>query len=103
SARDFGRDGLFLAGVDLPRGTHLHFYFGFSGGCIEAFGEVVHDRPRLESSGIERQGVGVRLTVLAPRERERLDRFLAERREADEAALRAALVRVRAERVRRFA
>jgi hypothetical protein len=101
NARNLGKNGLFLGGVSLPRGTQLHFYFGMHDTSIEAFGQVVHDGPRLEASGIERQGVGVRLTFLSPRDRMRLDRFLNDRREADELALRAALVRVRAERVRR--
>jgi hypothetical protein len=101
-ARDFSRSGLFLAGVDLPTGTRLHFYFDLPSGCVEAFGEVVHDHPRWETLGGEREGCGIRLLSLPAGDRARLDRFLQERREADLAAANGALVRVRAERMRRL-
>ncbi len=96
--RDVGRDGLFLAHCELPVGTRLHFYFELpERGCVEAFGVVVHERPRLDAFGAETEGVGVRFTRVSPHARARLDRFVDERRALDEAAMRAALARARAE------
>src|SRR3954447_14597252 len=46
-ARDIGPNGLFLSQVELPPGTPLRFFFELPetwGGCIEAFGRVVHGR-----------------------------------------------------------
>jgi hypothetical protein len=100
-ARDIGSDGLFLSGVDQPLGTRLHFFFELPesrGGCIEAFGEVVHAGPRLDATGFEIPGVGVRILRISPRNRARLERYLDERQAIDAACLSAAQVRVRAER-----
>ena len=102
-ARDIGPNGLFLAQVELPESTPLHFFFELPetwGGCIEAFGRVVHTRPRLDATGHEVAGVGVRLLRMAPRDRARLDHYLAERRSIDAAYLSAGEVRARAERMR---
>jgi len=97
--RDLGADGLFLAYVDLPIGTRLHFYFELpERGCVEAFGVVTHETPRLDAWGAETPGVGVRFTRLSPHARARLDQWLDERRALDQAALNAALGRARAER-----
>jgi hypothetical protein len=102
-AYDIGENGLFLSRVDAPIGTRIHFFFELPeswGGLVEAYGEVVHDRPRLDTTGFETQGVGVRMLRMSPRDRGRLDRYLAERRLIDAAYLSAAEVRRRAERMR---
>jgi hypothetical protein len=96
--RDLGSDGLFLAYVDLPVGTRLHFYCELpERGCFEAFGVVSHQRARLDAWAGETPGVGVRFTRLSPHARARLDQWLDERRAVDEASLKAALDRARAE------
>ena len=102
-AYDIGEQGLFLSRVDLPVGTRLHFFFELPeswGGLVEAFGEVVHTQPRLDTTGFETPGAGVRLLRMSPRDRARLDRYLAERRMIDAAYLSAAEVRRRAEQMR---
>lgn len=101
-ARDIGEHGLFLSGAEAAPGTRLHFFFELPescGGCIEAFGIVVHAQPRVDPLAPGRQvaGVGVRLLHLSSRDRARLDRYLAERRAIDAACLSAAAVRLRAE------
>jgi len=101
-AYDIGEQGLFLARVDAPIGTRLHFFFELPevwGGLVEAFGEIVHLQPRLDATGFETPGAGVRLLRMSPRDRARLDRYLAERRRIDAAYLSAAEVRRRAERM----
>jgi hypothetical protein len=102
-ACDLGARGLFLAHVELPVGTRLHVFFALpetSSGCVELFGEVVHTRPRLDSMGHEVRGVGVRIRRISPRDRARLDAYLAERRTIAEARRRAGDVRARAEQMR---
>lgn len=99
-ARDIGSKGLFLQQVELPVGTRIHFFFELpetAGGCIEAFGEVVHGRPRLDAMGHEVPGAGVRFLRLSTRDRARLDQYLNERKMIDAAYLSAHAVRVRAE------
>ena len=99
--RDFAARGLFLADVQLPICTRLHLYVELPTGWIEVFGVVVHDRPRLDASGSSRIGVGVRFTRIALDDEHRLEGFLGERREAGQAAIHAALVRLRAEQISR--
>jgi hypothetical protein len=93
-AHDIADKGLFVSGIFADPGMRLHFFFELpetSGGCIEAFGVVVHTR---------RSGVGVRFSHLSRRDRLRLDRYLAERKAIEHAYLSAARVRARAEQVR---
>jgi len=99
--RDFAARGVFLADVQLPCATRLHLYIELPEGCIEVFGVVVHDRPRLDASGATRLGIGVRFTRIALVDEQRLNAFLSERREAGQAAIQAALVRLRAEQMSR--
>ncbi|MGZ3442439.1 MAG: hypothetical protein ACXVDD_23120, partial [Polyangia bacterium] len=102
-AYDIGENGLFRSRVSVPVGTRLHFFFELPeswGGLIEAFGEVVHSQPRFDTTGFETPGVGVRLLRMTPRDRARLDQYLAERRLIDAAYLSAAEVRRRAEQMR---
>jgi hypothetical protein len=64
---------------------------------------VVHGRPQVDAQGVAREGVGVRFTRIAMADEQRLEAFLGERKIANQAALSAALVRVRAEQMsRRF-
>lgn len=102
--RDFNRRGLFLAGVTLPCATRVHIYLDIPGGCVETFGVVVHNRPQIDvMTGMQRDGIGIRFTRISPADEQRLDAFLADRKGADEAAIHAAVVRVRAEQMsRRF-
>ncbi len=101
--RDFGPRGLFLAGVELPCATRVHLYLDIPGGCVEAFGVVVHDRPHADATGSYRAGVGIRFTHLSLDDEQRLEAFVADRRNADAAAMQAALVRIRAQMMsRRF-
>jgi hypothetical protein len=99
-SRDFGTRGLFLAGVTLKCATRVHLYLDIPGACVEAFGVVVHGRPQVDAHGIARDGVGVRFTRIAMADEQKLEAFLSERRLANQAALTAALVRVRAEHMR---
>ncbi len=102
-SRDFGQRGLFLSGVNLPCATRVHLYLDIPTGCIEAFGVVVHDRSQVDATGMARQGVGIRFTRLSLTDEQRLETFLDDRRDAAQAALQAALARIRAERMsRRF-
>ena len=53
-AYDIGENGLFLLRVNALPGTRLHFFFELpesAGGLVEAFGVVVHQRPRLDVTG----------------------------------------------------
>lgn len=103
-ARDLGERGMFLQQVALPVGTRLHLFFELPeswGGCVEAFGEVVHARPRLDVMGNEIAGVGVRFSWMSAHDRARLEAYLRERRSIDAACLSAAEVRRRAEERRR--
>ncbi len=101
--RDFGPRGLFLAGVSLPCATRVHLYLDIPAGCVEAFGVVVHDRPQVDVPGSARSGVGIRFTHLSIDDEQRLEAFVADRRNADQAAMEASLVRIRAEKMsRRF-
>jgi hypothetical protein len=101
--RDFGPRGMFLAGMSLACATRVHLYLDIPGGCVEAFGVVVHDRPRADPSGTTRTGIGIRFTRLSLDDEQRLEDFVADRRNADKAAMEAALVRIRAEKMsRRF-
>jgi hypothetical protein len=102
-SRDFGPRGLFLAGVNLACATRVHLYVDIPDACIEVFGVVVHRRPQADLGGIPRAGVGVRFTRINVLDEERLEAFLADRRQADEAALQGVVVRLRAEKMsRRF-
>lgn len=102
-SRDFSAYGLFLAGVKLPCATRVHLYLDLPDGCVEAFGVVVHGRPQTDSQGISREGVGVRFTRISMQDEQRLKSFVGERKTASQAALSAALVRLRAEQmVKRF-
>jgi len=99
-AYDIGPRGLLLARVEAPVGTRLHFFFELPeswGNVIEAFGVVVHNQARVDPLGYSVPGSGVRLLHISPRDRQRLDRYLAERRAIDAAMLSAAAVRARAE------
>jgi len=99
-ARDFGARGLFLAGVNLKCATRVHLYLDIPGACVEAFGVVVHGRPQIDAQGVVREGVGVRFTRISMVDEQKLATFLGERSLANQAALSAALVRVRAEQMR---
>jgi hypothetical protein len=101
-AYDISERGLFLSRVDAPIGTRLHLFFELPeswGGLVEAFGEVMHRQPRLDTCGFTTAGAGVRVLRMSPRDRARLDRYLAERRLIDAACLSAAEVRRRAEQM----
>jgi hypothetical protein len=100
-SRDFGHRGLVLTGVRLACATRVHLYLDIPSGCIEAFGVVVHDRPQVDATGMSRDGVGIRLTRLSLADEKRLEMFLDDRRDAVQAALEAALARIRAERMSR--
>ena len=98
-ARDIGAGGLFLQGTQLPAGARIHLYFELPemwGGCVEAFGQVVHGHARLDPMGYEIPGVGVRIIRMSERDRVRLDHYLAERTRIDAAVLSATQVRLRA-------
>jgi hypothetical protein len=98
-ARDIGAGGLFLQGAQLERHTRIHFFFELPetwGGCVEAFGEVVHGRAHLDTMGFEIPGVGVRILRMPERDRARLDAYLRERSRIDAAVLSASQVRLRA-------
>jgi hypothetical protein len=98
-AHDLAQDGAFLAHVVLPLGTRIHFYLELPenyGGNVEVFGEVVHDRPRMSDDGRARDGVGVRFAGLSPRDRSRIERFLAPREAIAAASLRADVEAARA-------
>ncbi len=100
-ARDISAQGLFLSDVHLPSGTRLHIFFELPetwGSCIEAFGEVVHDRARLDALGFEVAGVGVRLQQMPEHDRQRLEKYLEERQLIDAAVLSAYQVRLRAQK-----
>ena len=102
-SRDFGPRGLFLAGVELACATRVHLYVDIPDACIEVFGVVVHRRPQADLGGITRPGVGVRFTRISVPDEERLESFLADRRQAEEAAIQGVVVRMRAEKMsRRF-
>jgi hypothetical protein len=102
-SRDFSPRGLFLAGVNLACATRVHLYVDIPDGCIEVFGVVVHRRPQTDLAGITRDGVGIRFTRISVLDEERLDRFLNDRRQADEAAIHGVVVRLRAQQMsRRF-
>lgn len=101
--RDFSPRGVFLAGVDLKCATRVHLYLDLPDACVEAFGVVVHGRPQINAAGHARPGVGVRFTHIAMADEQRLEAFLADRRIANQAAISAAVVRLRAEAMsRRF-
>jgi hypothetical protein len=99
-ARDIGSNGLFLQLVSLPVGTRVHFFFELPesyGGCVEAWGEVVHTHARPDFLGNLLGGVGVRVQSISSRDRMRLDQYLAERQKIDNARRSAHQVRLRAE------
>jgi len=98
-ARDIGSQGLFLQCAQLQSGTRLHIFFELPetcGGCVEVFGEVVHERARLDAMGYEVPGVGVKIGHIADRDRTRLQAYLDERTAIDAAVLSASQVRLRA-------
>jgi hypothetical protein len=100
-ARDISSKGLFLSDASLPSGTRLHIFFELPetwGACIEAFGEVVHERARLDAMGFEVAGVGVRLLQMHEHDRVRLEKYLEERQMIDAAVLSAMQVRLRAQK-----
>ena len=100
-SRDFTSRGLFLTGVALPCTTRVHLYIELPTGWIETFGVVVHNQPQRDAHGLERVGVGVRLTRLSFDDEQRLEAFLDVCRDATQAALHAALARLRAEQISR--
>lgn len=100
-SRDFAARGLFLTGVTLPCATRVHLYIELPTGWIETFGVVVHNQPQRDAHGLSRVGVGIRITRLSFDDEQRLDEFLDICRDATQAALHAALVRLRAEQISR--
>jgi len=99
-ARDIGPNGIFLQSVNEPIGTRLHFFFELPescGGCVEAWGEIVHAHAQRDFLGNPLTGVGVRVHSMSSRDRQRLDQYLVERQKIDTARSRAHQVRLRAE------
>ena len=102
-SRDFTSRGVFLTGVALPCTTRVHLYIELPTGWIETFGVVVHNHPQRDAHGVERLGVGVRITRMSYEDEQRLDSFLNVCRDASQAALHGALARLRAEQISRRA